>query len=76
MALQCGDMGRYAQAENLLSQSARFLLKADDARTIVDGMEATVRGQWHEIRRREGVSDKDCETIQSRTSTLLLNLSP
>ena len=27
LALECGDMGRYADAENLLSQSARFLLE-------------------------------------------------
>ena len=64
LALECGDMGRYAHAENLLSQSARFLLKDDDARAIVDGMEETVRERWYEICRREGVSDKDCETIR------------
>ena len=28
-ALECGDMGRYAHVENLLSQSARFLLEPD-----------------------------------------------
>jgi serine/threonine-protein kinase HipA len=64
LALECGDLGRYAHAENLLSQSARFLLKADDARAIVDNMEQTVRNRWYEICRREGVSEKDCETIR------------
>ena len=64
LALACGDMGRYAHAENLLSQSARFLLEADDARAIVDNMEETVRERWYEICRREGVCDKDCETIR------------
>lgn len=64
LALECGDWGRYAHAENLLSQSARFLLQADTARAIVDGMEETVRERWYEICRREGVSDKDCETIR------------
>jgi serine/threonine-protein kinase HipA len=64
LALECGDLGRYAHEENLLSQSARFLLKAGNARAIVDGMEETVRERWYEICRREGVSDKDCETIR------------
>lgn len=64
LAMQCGDMGRYAHAENLLSQSARFLLKPDDARALVDNLEETVRTRWYEIARREGVSDKDCETIR------------
>lgn len=64
LALECGDMGRYAHAENLLSQSARFLLKVDEARAIVDDMEQTIRDRWYEICRREGVSEKDCETIR------------
>ena len=64
LALECGDMGRYAHAENLLSQSARFLLKADDARYIVDSVERIVRNRWYEISRREGVSEEDCETIR------------
>lgn len=64
LALECGDMGRYAHAENLLSQSARFLLKADDSRVIVDDMEQTVRNRWNEICHHEGVSEKDCETIR------------
>jgi serine/threonine-protein kinase HipA len=61
LALSCGDMGRYANAHNLLSQSARFLLKQDEASAIVDGMEEIVRNRWYEIARREGVTDKDCE---------------
>jgi serine/threonine-protein kinase HipA len=65
LALECGDMGRYAHAENLLSQSARFLLKAGDASSIVEDMEETVGDRWYEICRREGVSERDCETIRS-----------
>jgi serine/threonine-protein kinase HipA len=64
LALECGDMGRYAHAENLLSQSARFLLQPDEARAIIDGMERTVKERWYEICRREGVSEKDCEAIR------------
>jgi serine/threonine-protein kinase HipA len=60
LAMACGDMGRYAHAENLLSQSARFLLAPDEARSIIDRMEQTVRGSWYEVARREGVSEADC----------------
>ncbi len=65
LALACGDMGRYAHAGNLRSQSARFLVNPDDATAIIDTMEQTVKDRWYEIARREGVSDKDCETIGS-----------
>ena len=63
LALDCGDMGRYANARNLLSQSARFLLKPEEAKAIIDEMEEIVRNRWYEIARREGVTDKDCEKI-------------
>jgi len=63
LALACGDMGRYAHADNLLSQSARFLLATDEANQIIDTMERTIKNQWYETARREGVSEKDCETI-------------
>jgi serine/threonine-protein kinase HipA len=65
LALECGDMGRYAHAENLLSQCVRFLLKTDDARVIIDEMEQAVKDQWYAICRREGVSEKDCDTIKT-----------
>lgn len=64
LALACGDMGRYAHAGNLLSQSARFLLEPDQAKAIIDEMEQTVSARWYETCRREGVSEKDCETIR------------
>ncbi len=65
LALECGDMGRYAHADNLLSQCARFLLERDEAKAIVDMMEQTVKERWYDIARREGVSEKDCETIST-----------
>jgi len=65
LSLACGDWGRYAHADNLLSQSARFLLEPDKAKAIIDTMEQTVRDRWSETGRREGVSEKDCETIAS-----------
>lgn len=63
LALICGDMGRYANVENLLSQSARFLLEPEEAKAIIDEMEAIVTKKWYEVARREGVTEKDCEKI-------------
>lgn len=65
LALACGDMGRYAHADNLHSQSPRFLVNADEADAIIDAMEQCVKVRWYEIARREGVSEKDCEAIRS-----------
>jgi len=63
LALGCGDMGRYAHAENLLSQSARFLLEPDEAKRAIDEMEQDIRNKWYDIARAEGVAEKDCEKI-------------
>jgi serine/threonine-protein kinase HipA len=65
LALDCGDTGRYANAENLMSQSARFLLAPDEARKTIDEMEQIVKNNWYYIARREGVTEKDCEKIAS-----------
>jgi serine/threonine-protein kinase HipA len=51
LAMACGDRGRIAHIDNLLSQSERFLLSADAARRIIEGMEATVHQRWYEIAR-------------------------
>lgn len=63
LAMICGDEGRFANAKNLLSQSARFLLPSDDAKRIVAAMRDRVRGTWYEVARSVGVSEKDCERI-------------
>ena len=65
LALECGDMGRYAHAENLLSQSRRFLLEPDAAKNTIDTIEEIVKNKWRCIARREGVTEKDCEKIAS-----------
>ena len=64
LALGCGDMGRYAHADNLLSQHARFMLDAAQASAIVDDTEAIVKAQWYETARREGLSEKDCDALK------------
>jgi serine/threonine-protein kinase HipA len=63
LAMICGDQGRLANARNLLSQSARFLIPNDDAKPIVDAMKDRVKGTWYEVARSVGVSEKDCERI-------------
>jgi serine/threonine-protein kinase HipA len=63
LAMTCGDQGRFANSRNLLSQSARFLLPDDDAKSIVDTMKDRVKGIWYETARTAGVSEKDCERI-------------
>ena len=63
LALECGDMGRYANAGNLLSQSARFLLEPKEAEKIINDMEELVAKCWYDIARKGGVSEKDCANI-------------
>jgi serine/threonine-protein kinase HipA len=63
LAMICGDAGRYANAENIVSQSLRFLLEKGAAVKIVADMEEKVRGRWYEVARREGLSEPDCHTI-------------
>jgi serine/threonine-protein kinase HipA len=63
LALICGDAGRYANADNVVSQSMRFLLEKSQAETIVSDMEAQVRTRWYEVARREGLPETDCNTI-------------
>lgn len=63
LAMICGDRGRYANAENLLSQCERFLLSRDGAIHIIDQMETEVKRRWYEVARREGVSEQDCQRI-------------
>jgi serine/threonine-protein kinase HipA len=63
LALDCGDFGRYANAQNMLSQSTRFLLEPEEAITIIEKIEKTVTERWQDIAHREGVSEKDCKSI-------------
>jgi len=63
LALICGDRGRYANAENLISQSMRFLIKADHAYAVIAEMEHQIVSTWYEVSRGEGVSEQDCKQI-------------
>ena len=63
LALSIGDYGRYANADNLISQSPRFLLEREQAIRVVDELEACVRARWYAVSRREGVTEHDCAQI-------------
>ena len=63
LAMAIGDLGRYAHAENLLSQAPRFLLSKEDATGIVNQMEEHVRDRWYPVARTAGVSEADCAKI-------------
>lgn len=63
LALVVGDQGRRANAANLMSQSARFLLGMPEAQAMVDEIERCVRDRWYEIARGVGVTERDCGLI-------------
>jgi serine/threonine-protein kinase HipA len=63
LAMECGDLGRYANTKNILSQHARFLLERMEAEKIVEEMTACV-GKWYDVVRANGVSENDAEIIR------------
>ncbi len=65
LAMGCGDLGRFANIENILSQSGRFLLKKDEAKEIVESMTEQVQTYWYSTMRSAGVSERDCELLKS-----------
>jgi serine/threonine-protein kinase HipA len=65
LAMICGDQGRFANAVNILSQHARFLLERDDAQKLIAEMTEQVSSTWHETVRGCGVSTQDADTISS-----------
>jgi serine/threonine-protein kinase HipA len=64
LAMICGDQGRFANAANILSQHARFLLSREEAQKIITEMKVQVENTWYDTVRECGVSEKDAETIR------------
>jgi serine/threonine-protein kinase HipA len=64
LAMAAGDRGRWANAGNLLSQSARFLLRQEQASAIIDEVEAVVRAEWYRTLNAQGVSKQDIEVLK------------
>jgi serine/threonine-protein kinase HipA len=65
LAISCGDLGRFANKKNLLSQCTRFLLNKDEAIAIITKMEEQVRSSWYNVVRATGASERDAESIKS-----------
>jgi serine/threonine-protein kinase HipA len=65
LAMICGDQGRFANAANILSQHARFLLERDEAQKIIAEMTEQVSSTWYETVRDCAVSIQDADTIRS-----------
>jgi serine/threonine-protein kinase HipA len=63
LAMQVGAQGRYANAKNIGSEHARFLLDKEEAEKIVADMREAV-GHWYDVVRACGVSENDAETIR------------
>jgi hypothetical protein len=63
LALVCGDRGRFANAKNILSQHARFLLQQDEAEKIIRDTREQV-GHWYDTVRACGASENDAEAIR------------
>lgn len=63
LAMACGDLGRLASAENLVTQCGRFLLERQAAASIVDLMADQIRNTWYPTCREAGVTDRDCDLI-------------
>lgn len=64
LSLVCGDRGRFANANNSLSQCSRFLLNENEAKSIISSLTEQVRATWYGVVRAQGVSERDAETIR------------
>ena len=65
LAMICGNHGRIARRENLISGHARFLLSEEEAEKIIDNMIKIIKKNWYNYLRRAGASEKDCEIVAS-----------
>lgn len=64
LAMTVGEFGRYASAQNLISQCKRFHLDAPEAEIIIGKMETTIKKNWRKIAQKSGVTHADCEKIK------------
>jgi serine/threonine-protein kinase HipA len=65
LAMECGDQGRFANAANILSQHARFLLDREEAEKIITGMKEQITKTWEETVLATGASQRDVEAVRS-----------
>jgi len=65
LAMKCGDDGRFANANNILSQHARFLLDREEAKKIIADMKVQVTKTWEDTVLASGASQRDVDAIRS-----------
>ncbi len=65
LAMECGDQGRFANAANILSQHARFLLEREEAEKIITEMTGQVTKTWEETVLASGASQRDVDAIRA-----------
>lgn len=65
LAMSVGNMGRWANAKNLLSECQRFSLTPTQAENIVNTTAEIVKKNWYATLRNAGVSERDCEKLNS-----------
>ena len=63
LALACGQHGRAARRENLLSAAQRFGLDAEEANALIDRTAEVIRGRWRSEVLAHGGTARDCELI-------------
>lgn len=76
LALIVGDHGRYANAQNLLTQCERFFLQAEQARDIINQMQQQVQNTWLDVMRSQGVTQRDCELLKGAFNYQGFSTSP
>ena len=64
LAMICGDHGRIASRENLLSAARRFGLSRDEAKETIYTLQETIQGSWRAHVLELGGSEADCEAIE------------
>jgi serine/threonine-protein kinase HipA len=65
LAMICGDRGRGATVQNLLSQASRFCLTPDEAQSVLTTLMGQVHSGWYSTMRSAGVSEKDCGLLKT-----------
>jgi serine/threonine-protein kinase HipA len=65
LAMICGNQGRFANRNNLMSECRRFMLEPDEAVSIIDEMTEHVKNCWYKTARKARISERDCDIIKS-----------
>ncbi len=65
LALQVGQLGRWANRSNLLSERLRFGFTQRQAETLIDEMQVVVHKRWQSIVRAHGGTKADIQAIAS-----------